>query len=62
MAKGCLRMAQKRNRYVQLIEHIFLKYYKEGAQEVSFKRTDIVETAKKLRITLPKNLGDIIYT
>ena len=49
-----------KNRYTQLIERIFEKYYVKGASEVPFRREDLVETAKELGIKLPKNLGDVI--
>jgi len=55
-------MANEKNRYVQLIESIFLKYYCEGSMEFTFKREDIVEMADKLGIKLPKNLGDVVYS
>ena len=55
-------MASPQNRYVQIIEQIFLKYYKEGATEVPFEREDFSNVARKLKIQLPKNLGDILYT
>ena len=55
--------AQKEpNRYSKIIERIFLKYYEEGAREVSFERKDIEKVAKELKIKLPKNLGDVIYS
>jgi hypothetical protein len=54
--------ADRKNRYSQIIEAIFAKYYKEGATEVPFERADINEAAQKLGIRLPKNLGDIIYS
>ena len=50
------------NRYSKLIEDIFTQNYKKGAQEVQFQRGDLVSTATKLGIKLPKNLGDIIYS
>ncbi|MFN0159539.1 MAG: DNA methyltransferase [Bacteroidota bacterium] len=50
------------NRYSQIIERIFLTNYKKGATEVPFAREEIGHIAKKLSITLPKNLGDIIYS
>ena len=50
------------NRYTQIIERIFLEHYQEGAQEVCFEREDIVRVANDLRIDLPKNLGDLIYS
>lgn len=55
-------MANKQNRYVQLIESIFLKYYREGSTEVTFKREDIVHMAGELGIKLPQNLGDVVYS
>lgn len=50
------------NRYSLLIERIFFKHYKQGDKEVLFKRTDIKAAAKELKIELPLNLGDIIYS
>ncbi len=55
-------MAETPNRYSQLIQAIFSKYYKTGATEISFERSDIVDSAKSLRIKLPKNLGDVLYS
>ena len=54
-------MTQSANRYSQLIEAIFLTRYQEGAQEITFERSDIVITAERLGIQLPKNLGDVLY-
>ena len=55
-------MARKANRYVQIIEAIFFKHYREDATEVPFERSDIVESARELGIKLPKNLGDVLYS
>lgn len=55
-------MAEKKNRYAQIIEAIFLKYYRPGADEVPFERSDIVQVAEDLGIKLPKNLGDVLYS
>jgi hypothetical protein len=55
-------MAETKNRYSQIIEAIFSKHFRKGAKEVLFQRSDIVTVAKKLRITLPKNLGDVLYS
>ena len=52
----------KENRYSQIIEAIFYKYYSDGATEVEFDRTDINKVADELNIRLPKNLGDVIYS
>jgi len=55
-------MSKISNRYFQLIETIFFKYYKKGKTEVPFAREDLETTASELGIKLPKNLGDVIYT
>jgi len=55
-------MAEAKNRYSQIIEAIFSKYFRKGAKEVVFERADIVRAAEKLRIRLPKNLGDVLYS
>jgi hypothetical protein len=55
-------MADTKNRYSRIIEAIFSKYYQKGLKEILFERSDIVTVARKLRIKLPKNLGDILYS
>lgn len=50
------------NRYSALIERIFLERHKSGTSEVPFRREDLTKAAKALRIALPKNLGDVIYS
>ncbi|HRZ37107.1 MAG TPA: endonuclease [Candidatus Paceibacterota bacterium] len=50
------------NRYTKLIESIFLDGYREGITEVPFHRDALAKTARRLRVTLPKNLGDAIYS
>lgn len=50
------------NRYTKIIESIFFKYYNEGKEEVLFERIDIEQTASELKIKLPKNLGDVLYS
>ena len=56
------KMANGTNRYTQLIEDIFHQYYREGDHEVAFERDDLVKSAEKLGIKLPKNLGDVVYS
>jgi hypothetical protein len=55
-------MAETKNRYLRIIEAIFSKYFRKGAREIPFERADIVRVADKLRIRLPKNLGDVLYS
>jgi len=50
------------NRYAQIIERIFFSHYHEGTREVLFERGDIERVARELRIKLPKNIGDVIYS
>lgn len=50
------------NRYTKIIERIFFKHYREGKLEVPFEREDINRVAKELRVKLPKNLGDVLYS
>lgn len=51
-----------KNRYQVLIEKVFFDHYKNGDTEVLFERTELVSAAKKLKIELPKNLGDVVYS
>lgn len=55
-------MAKRKNRYSALIEDIFYQKYREGDTDVPFEREDLVRTADKLGIKLPKNLGDVVYS
>jgi len=50
------------NRYSSLVKRIFLDRYERGMTEVPFRRDDLTKAAKALRIALPKNLGDVIYS
>lgn len=49
------------NRYKALIERIFEKYYRRGRTRFEFERDELIGTARKLNIDVPKNLGDVIY-
>lgn len=58
-------MASKRrakSRYSAIIEKIFFSRYSPGNEEVPFERDDLSRAAKALRIELPKNLGDVLYS
>lgn len=50
------------NRYQTLIAAIFTEGYKKGSKAVSFNRNQLIATAERLGIDLPKNLGDILYS
>lgn len=47
--------------YARLIETIFHRHYREGAEVVRFTREELVSTASELGVELPKNLGDVVY-
>jgi len=49
------------NRYQKIAEEIFFRKFKKGQTKVGFVRPDLEVAAKKLKISLPKNLGDVIY-
>lgn len=51
-----------KNRYSKIIERIFFSHYENGVEKVPFERDEFEGHAKKLRIKLPKNLGDLIYS
>ncbi|MBM3300340.1 MAG: endonuclease [Deltaproteobacteria bacterium] len=55
-------MRRPKNRYTQIMEAIFRKHYREGANEVSFERSEIIRVAEDLGVRLPKNLGDVLYS
>jgi len=51
-----------KNRYEQIIENVFFSHYKAGTASFEFERREIEQQARKLKIRLPKNLGDLIYS
>lgn len=56
-------MASKsRNRYQALIEKIFFDHYSDGESALDFTRQEIKDAATDLGVTLPDNLGDVIYS
>jgi len=50
------------NRYKILIEKIFFDHWKKGKTEFEFARDDIKDKASELKIALPDNIGDIVYS
>ncbi len=52
----------KQARYDALIVEIFGNHYSPGVEAFDFERSEIEEAAAKLKISLPKNLGDVIYS
>lgn len=54
--------AGRSNRYGELLTHIFSHHYAPGVKEFEFARNEIEAAANTLSITLPKNLGDLLYS
>ncbi len=52
----------KPNRYEALISRIFHDHFEPGCMEFEFERSELNANAKKLKIKLPDNLGDVIYS
>src|SRR5216683_5284665 len=49
-------------RYDTLILRIFKNHYKKGVDVFEFDREELETVAAELKIKLPKNLGDVIYS
>jgi hypothetical protein len=52
----------KAAQYAPIIEHIFLRYWKENLEEFEFHRDEIIDAAVRLGLERPDNLGDVIYS
>lgn len=55
-------LMKSKNRYAAIIERIFKSKFKSGMSELDFVREEIVTMARELKIHLPKNIGDLVYT
>lgn len=62
MAKKRKTTTKKPNLYSAIIERIFRRKYKKGMLQLDFERKEIEKVAKQLKVGLPKNLGDLIYS
>ncbi|CCA91330.1 hypothetical protein [Novosphingobium sp. PP1Y] len=50
------------SRYAKLIEAIFFDHHNADLTEFEFERAELETQAEALRIGLPKNLGDVVYS
>jgi hypothetical protein len=55
-------MADRTNRYSQILEEIFKNNFHDGIDNFYFDRDDIGRVATSLSVELPKNIGDLIYS
>ncbi len=53
---------KKSNRYVDILVRIFADHYKPGTTSFEFEREELEKAAEQLKVRLPKNLGDLIYS
>jgi hypothetical protein len=53
---------KRKNRYAAIIEKIFVSKFETGMKVVDFAREEFETVARHLRIKLPKNLGDLVYS
>lgn len=53
---------KEKNRYDAIIENIFANHYSTKKNTFEFTREEFEETATKLEIKLPKNIGDVLYS
>lgn len=56
------KQRKRANRYSAIIGKIFFSHYKKGNTEFEFTRSEIEKWARKLRVKLPKNQGDLLYS
>jgi hypothetical protein len=52
----------KANRYAAIIEGIFFDHWEKGIKAFEFERAEIKQWAAKLKVVLPDNIGDLIYS
>lgn len=57
-----VKASVSKNRYEAIIAAIFEQHYRFGLTSFVFERDEITIIAKALKIDLPKNLGDLIYS
>jgi hypothetical protein len=55
-------VVQRRSLYESLIVRIFKRHFKPGLRSFEFDREEIESVASELKVRLPKNYGDLIYS
>lgn len=50
------------NGYERIIERVFFAHFSAGLTEVAFDREEFAGACRALKIPLPKNLGDVVYS
>lgn len=62
MGESAVKRDRKANRYHAIIEKVFENHYEDGIVQFAFSRDEFVDIATQLKIALPKNLGDVMYS
>jgi hypothetical protein len=60
--KPARRPGKPPDRYSAIVSAIFNRHYKAGYTQFEFSREEFADLARRLKIALPKNLGDAIYS
>ena len=50
------------NRYQAIVELVFRKHHKPGVMAFEFTREEFVGAAASMKLVLPKNIGDVLYS
>lgn len=53
---------KKESLYGVIVESIFFSHYSSGVEEFTFERIEIEAAANRLKVALPKNIGDVTYS
>lgn len=53
---------KKKPKYSTIMEAIFIDHFSSGMDRVPFTRNSIIEYARRLGISVPKNVGDVVYS
>lgn len=59
---AALQAAKADTRYVQIMRRLFERHMVAGAESFAWSRSEFDDIAQELKIKLPSNLGDIIYS
>ena len=52
----------KSSAYTAIIEEIFFSKFEKGMTQVDFERPDIAAAAKRRGVSVPSNVGDVVYS
>lgn len=56
------RQSAKPDAYNRIIDRIFFDHYKDKTSSIEFTREEIPKAARELKVPIPDNLGDVIYS